>query len=117
MQNGASFLGNVTSILQSQQAQVAGLLQGPTSTPTPQPALPLPNVGRRLQQTQVSLFLSHQALYWDPAELGVREDLRDVLPVRALSVDKAAGTCEDVALEAAPALGRPDTYVTIRKPT
>ena len=53
MQNGASFLGNITSILQSQQAEVANLLQGPTSTSTPQPALPLPNIGRRLQQAQV----------------------------------------------------------------
>ena len=55
VQNGASFLGNITSILQSQQAEVAGLLQGPTPTPTPQPGLPLPNIGRRLQQVQVQV--------------------------------------------------------------
>lgn len=53
VQNGASFLGNITSILQSQQAEVASLLQGPTPVPTPQPGLPLPNIGRRLQQVQV----------------------------------------------------------------
>lgn len=53
LQNGASFLGNITSILQSQQAEVASLLQGPTPTLTPRPGLPLPNIGCRLQQAQV----------------------------------------------------------------
>lgn len=51
MQNGASFLGNITSILQVQQQEVAHLLSGPTPVSTPVPALP---AGRRLQQTQVS---------------------------------------------------------------
>ena len=51
VQNGASFLGNITSILQVQQQEVAHLLSGPTPVPTPVPALP---AGRRLQQTQVS---------------------------------------------------------------
>ena len=50
VQNGASFLGNITSILQAQQQEVAHLLSGPTPVPTPVPALP---AGRRLQQTQV----------------------------------------------------------------
>ena len=48
LQNGASFLGNITSILQSQQQEVASLLQGPipTATPTSQPVLPaLPTIG------------------------------------------------------------------------
>ena len=79
LQNGASFLGNITSILQNQQQEVASLLQGPipTATPTSQPVLPaLPTIrptptpvpqptlptlpalptasgGRRLQQAQV----------------------------------------------------------------
>ena len=48
LQNGASFLGNITSILQSQQREVASLLQGPipTAMPTSQPVLPaLPTIG------------------------------------------------------------------------
>ena len=98
LQNGASFLGNITSILQSQQQEVASLLQGPTPTatttsqpvlpalpairpsptPVPQPVLPaLPTLptasgGRRLQQAQVGSF---------PSDIASGRSIGDHMPV------------------------------------